>query len=64
MLYCVGGVVCCAVLCRVVSVGSRDNISAVVVQLPGATIGPASGGGVLGRRTARDAANPPDTGRE
>lgn len=35
--------------------GSKDNISAVVVQLPGATIGPASGGGVMGRRKARKA---------
>lgn len=40
-------------------IGSKDNISAVVVQLPGATIGPESNGGVLGRRAARDAENPP-----
>lgn len=39
--------------------GSRDNISAVVVQLPGAKFGPASGGGVMMRRQRRDAANPP-----
>ena len=26
--------------------GSRDNISAVVIKLPGAVIGPASNGGV------------------
>jgi hypothetical protein len=49
----------CLCLCHA---GSRDNISAVVVQLPGAPRG--SGGGVLARRIARDAANPPDTGRE
>jgi hypothetical protein len=39
--------------------GSKDNISAVVVQLPGATIGCASGGGVMMRRERRDAAKPP-----
>eukprot|EP00286_Rhodomonas_abbreviata_P017842 CAMPEP_0181324710 /NCGR_PEP_ID=MMETSP1101-20121128/20513_1 /TAXON_ID=46948 /ORGANISM="Rhodomonas abbreviata, Strain Caron Lab Isolate" /LENGTH=333 /DNA_ID=CAMNT_0023432921 /DNA_START=141 /DNA_END=1138 /DNA_ORIENTATION=+ len=33
--------------------GSRDNISAMVVKLPGATIGPASNGGVDGRRLQR-----------
>jgi len=33
--------------------GSRDNISAVVVKLPGARIGDASGGGVMARRAAR-----------
>lgn len=41
--------------------GSKDNISAVVVQLPGAQIGPASGGGVLKRRELRNAANPLDS---
>ena len=34
--------------------GSKDNISAVVVQLPGATIGSASNGGVLKRRELRE----------
>jgi hypothetical protein len=35
------------------SVGSKDNISAIVIKLPGAVIGPASNGGVDGRRKAR-----------
>jgi len=41
--------------------GSRDNISAVVVILPGATIGPIEGGGVLARRAQRDIENPPSS---
>jgi len=36
--------------------GSRDNISAVVVQLPGAVMGPASNGGVLKKRAERERA--------
>jgi len=36
--------------------GSKDNISAVVVKLPGASFGPADGGGVTRRRRVRDAA--------
>jgi len=35
--------------------GSRDNISAVVVRFPGATIGPAETGGVMARRAKREA---------
>jgi serine/threonine protein phosphatase PrpC len=35
--------------------GSRDNISAVVVKLPGAVIGPKEGGGVDKMREAREA---------
>jgi len=34
--------------------GSRDNISAVVVKLPGASIGPVEIGGVLKRRALRE----------
>lgn len=34
--------------------GSKDNVSAVVVKLPGATIGPVSNGGVDARRKARE----------
>jgi serine/threonine protein phosphatase PrpC len=34
--------------------GSKDNISAVVVKLPGANIGPASNGGVTKRREQRE----------
>jgi len=34
--------------------GSRDNISAVVVQLPGAVVGPPENGGVMGRRRKRE----------
>lgn len=34
--------------------GSKDNVSVVVVKLPGATIGPASNGGVDGRRKLRE----------
>ena len=34
-------------------VGSRDNISAVVVRLPGAVLGPASNGGVARLREQR-----------
>jgi serine/threonine protein phosphatase PrpC len=33
--------------------GSKDNISAIVVKLSGAMIGPAENGGVLGRRRYR-----------
>ena len=33
--------------------GSRDNISAVVVKLPGAKLGNANGGGVMARRAER-----------
>lgn len=40
--------------------GSRDNISAIVVQLPGATI--ASGGGGVMSRRAKRAAEAPSTG--
>jgi len=36
--------------------GSKDNISAVVVILPGANFGPADGGGVTRRREQRNAA--------
>lgn len=36
--------------------GSKDNISAVVVKLPGASFGPSEGGGVTRRRQVRDAA--------
>jgi protein phosphatase 1B len=36
--------------------GSKDNISAMVVLLPGAAIGPKEGGGVLQRRADRAAA--------
>lgn len=36
--------------------GSRDNISAVVVQLPGAVMGPSSNGGVLKKRAERERA--------
>jgi len=39
--------------------GSKDNISAMVVKLPGANIGPETGGGVAGRREKR--AGPPAT---
>jgi hypothetical protein len=35
------------------SLGSKDNISALVVKLPGAVIGPASLGGVARRREQR-----------
>jgi hypothetical protein len=35
--------------------GSRDNISAVVVQLPGAKVGPAENGGVDRLREHRNA---------
>lgn len=46
--------------------GSKDNISAVVVQLPAAKIGPASGGGVNGRRADRAYLDDPpaDNGKE
>lgn len=45
--------------------GSRDNISAVVVQLPGAAIGPEIGGGVLQRRAERKSSEPtPPTDQE
>ena len=40
MMYCVG-------------LGSRDNISAVVVKLPGAKVGPLRNGGVAKRRQLR-----------
>lgn len=36
--------------------GSRDNISAVVVQLPGAVMGDVNNGGVLARRASRSSA--------
>lgn len=36
------------------NVGSKDNISAVLLRLPGATIGDPSGGGVMARRRIRD----------
>lgn len=39
--------------------GSKDNISAVIVKLPGAQIG--SGQGVVGRRRARQNAHRPDS---
>lgn len=35
------------------SSGSKDNISAIVVKLPGAKIGPSENGGVEGRRKLR-----------
>lgn len=39
--------------------GSKDNISAVIVKLPGAQIG--TGDGVAGRRRARQNAHRPDS---
>lgn len=39
--------------------GSKDNISAVIVKLPGAQIG--AGEGVVGRRRARQNAHRPDS---
>ena len=40
-------------MCIYIYIGSRDNISAVVVRLPGAVIGPASNGGVARLREQR-----------
>lgn len=37
--------------------GSKDNISAIVAKLPGAEIGPESGGGVEAIRAERDLRN-------
>lgn len=39
---------------HVLVIGSKDNISTIVVRLPGASVGPASGGGVLKRRELRE----------
>lgn len=43
--------------------GSRDNISAVVVKLPGAVVGDSSLGGVLGRRQKRSSDHSSDDRR-
>jgi protein phosphatase 1B len=37
--------------------GSRDNVSAVVLRLPAAVVGPLEGGGVHGRRKRREKDN-------
>jgi hypothetical protein len=44
------------------STGSKDNISSILVRLPGAVIGPESNGGVDGRRKQRGVQFDPKTG--